>query len=304
MSADRPAPLRGYIMPLLTPFNADGSVDEQGMRTNIDYLIGEGIHGITLTGSFGEFPLLSEPERIRLYEVAVEEAAGRCTVIAGTAHARTDTVIELGDAAARAGMDGVMMTPPHYLRPCDDDLRWHFGRIAAESKLPITIYNNPPRVAINMSVSLLVELSRLDNVVTIKQSSLDLTELIDLIDRTDGQDGFFVTNGQEPRALPALVMGADANYGISPLMLGRECISLYDCVRAGDLAQARAIQRKVNSIRRAFAAAAATPAAALRYLANKRGLAGGCTRAPIAALSDSDMRLLDQAAADAGMTGV
>jgi 4-hydroxy-tetrahydrodipicolinate synthase len=304
MSADRPAPLRGYIMPLLTPFNADGSVDEQGMRTNIAYLIGEGIHGITLTGSFGEFPLLTEQERIRLYEVAVEEAAGRCTVIAGTAHARTDIVIELGDAAARVGMDGVMMTPPHYLRPSDDDLRLHFGRIAAASKLPVTIYNNPPRVGLNMSVSLLVELSRLDNVVTIKQSSLDLTELIDLIDRTDGQDGFFVTNGQEPRALPALVMGADANYGISPLMLGRECISLYDCVRAGDLAQARAIQRKVNSIRRAFATAAATPAAALRYLANQRGLAGGHARAPIAELSDADKRLLDRAAADAGMTSV
>ena len=101
MPAERPAPLHGYIMPLLTPFNADGSVDERGMRTNISYLIGEGIHGITLTGSFGEFPLLTEQERIRLYEVAAEEAAGRCAVIAGTAHARTEVVIELGDAAAR-----------------------------------------------------------------------------------------------------------------------------------------------------------------------------------------------------------
>lgn len=304
MPAERPAPLHGYIMPLLTPFNADGSVDERGMCTNISYLIGEGIHGITLTGSFGEFPLLTEQERIRLYEVAAEEAAGRCAVIAGTAHARTEVVIELGDAAARIGMDGVMMTPPHYLRPSDDDLRLHFGRIAAAAALPITIYNNPPRVGINMSVALLVELSRLDNVATIKQSSPDLTDLIDLIDLADGQDGFFVTNGQEPRALPALVMGADANYGISPLMLGRECIGLYDCVRGGDLLRARAIQRKVNTIRRAFAAAAATPAAALRYLANKRGLAGGHPRAPIAELSDTDKRLLDRAADAAGMSAV
>lgn len=304
MPAERPAPLHGYIMPLLTPFNADGSVDERGMRTNIAYLIGEGIHGITLTGSFGEFPLLTGQERIRLYEVAAEEAAGRCAVIAGTAHARTDVVIELGDAAARIGMDGVMMTPPHYLRPSDDDLRLHFGRIAAAAALPITIYNNPPRVGINMSVALLVELSRLDNVATIKQSSLDLTDLIDLIDLAGGQDGFFVTNGQEPRALPALVMGADANYGISPLMLGRECIGLYDCVRGGDLLRARAIQRKVNTIRRAFTAAAATPAAALRYLANKRGLAGGHPRAPITEPSDADKRLLDRAADAAGMSAV
>lgn len=304
MSENRPAPLHGYIMPLLTPFNVDGSIDEQGMRTNISYLINEGIHGVTLTGSFGEFPLLTEQERIRLYELAVEEVAGRCTVIAGTAHARTDVVIELGDAAARAGLDGVMMTPPHYLRPSDDDLRLHFGRISTASKLPITIYNNPPRVAIEMSVSLLVELSQLDHVATIKQSSLDFTQLIDLIDRTTGREGFFVTNGQEPKALPALVMGADANYGISPLMLGRECINLYDCVRSGDLVQARAIQRRVNTIRRAFGAVAATPAAALRYLANKRGLAGGHARAPITEISDTDKQLLNQAASDAGMTNV
>ncbi len=112
MSAERPAPLHGYIMPLLTPFNADGSVDEHGMRANIAYLIGEGIHGITVTGSFGEFPLLAEQERVRLYDVAPEEAAGRCAVIAGTAHARTEVMIELGDAAARIGMDGVMMRRP------------------------------------------------------------------------------------------------------------------------------------------------------------------------------------------------
>lgn len=69
--------MKGYVVPILTPFNRDGSIDEQAMRQNISYLIDQGIHGITLTGSFGEFPLLSSEERIRLYEVAVDEAAGR-----------------------------------------------------------------------------------------------------------------------------------------------------------------------------------------------------------------------------------
>lgn len=302
MPTNHSAAHRGYIMPMPTPFNADGSVDEQGMRTNISYLIREGIHAIMITGSFGEFPLLTEPERIRLYEVAAEEAAGRCGVIAGTGHARTDIVIQLDDAAARAGADGVMMTPPNYLRPSEDDLRLHFSRIIAASTVPVTVYNNPPRVGINMPVPLLVEFSRLPNVVTIKQSSLDLSDLIDLIDLTS--DDIFVTNGQEPRALPALLMGAGATYGISPLMLGREAIQLYECARTGDLVQARAIQFKLNKLRRAFNQAAATPAASLKYLANKRGLSGGHPRAPIAELSDADKRLLDQASAEAGMSAV
>ena len=304
MEQTRPKKLRGYMMPILTPFNRDGSIDEAGMRQNIAYLIKEGIHGITISGSFGEFPLLTIEERIRLYEVATEEISGRCAAVAGTADARTDVVIRLNQAAEKIGMDGVMMTPPHYLRPSERDLEAHFGAIAAATSLPITVYNNPPRTGINMSVQFLVKLSKLERVATIKQSSLDIMDMLNLIDQTRGNDDFFVTNGQEPRALPCLLMGAEANYGISPMMLGAECIALYDHARNGELDQARAIQSKINVIRGAFAASAATPAASLRYLANKRGLAGGTSRLPITDLSAEDKRRLDDVASQVGMVKV
>ena len=100
--------MKGYFVPIFTPFNRDGSIDEAAMRQNISYLIGEGIDGITMTGSFGDFPLLSSAERIRLYELAVDEVQGRTTVFAGTAHAQTEETIQLSQAAERAGVDGVM----------------------------------------------------------------------------------------------------------------------------------------------------------------------------------------------------
>lgn len=284
--------MKGYIVPIFTPFNRDGSVDEGAMRQNMSYLIGEGIHGITISGSFGEFALLSSEERIRLYEVAVEEAAGRCAIIAGTPHASTAEVIRLSNAAEKAGVDGLMITAPYYLVPSERDVKNHFTLINDAVSLPIAVYNNPPRIGINMSPSLLMELSKLDKVVSIKQSAASFFELLELIRRTQGRPGFHVTNGQEHWAFPALMMGAEAAYGISPLLIGQECISLYDCAKKGDLERGRAIQLRVNEIRAALAGCEATPAAVLRFLANTRGLAAGYSRAPIAELSDDDKKIL------------
>ena len=286
--------MKGYLVPILTPFNRDGSVDEGAMRQNISYLIGEGIHGITLTGSFGEFALLNSDERIRLYEIAVDEAAGKCAIVAGTAHASTDEVIRLSHAAEKIGVDGLMITAPYYLLPSEDDIRKHFRRISDAVSLPITIYNQPFRTGTNMSPALLLELSRLDHVTSVKQSSTSFFELLELIRLTQGIPNFHVTNGTELWAFPAVLMGAEATYGISPFLMGRECIELYHCAKKGDFERGRAIQYKVNQIRSAIARCAATPAAALRELMNAKGMAGGYSRAPITELSETDKQILKQ----------
>jgi 4-hydroxy-tetrahydrodipicolinate synthase len=296
--------LKGYFVPIFTPFNRDGSIDERAMRRNISYLIEEGIHAITMTGSFGEFPLLDSDERIRLYELAVDEAQGRCTVVAGTAHAQTRETVRLSQAAESAGVDGIMLIAPYYLLPSERDLREHFGAVARSVSLPVTIYNNPPRTGLNMRPAFLVELSRLDNVVTIKQSSDFFFDLLELIRLTQDQPGFHVTNGQEMWAFPALLMGAEACYGVSPLLLGRQCIEMYDCASRGDMEQGRKVQLRINIIRAAIRRCRATPAACLREMANARGLAAGHPRAPIAELSGEDKAILRDAYRQAGLESV
>jgi 4-hydroxy-tetrahydrodipicolinate synthase len=286
--------LKGYFVPLFTPFNRDGSVDEQAMRDNIAYLVQEGIHGITLTGSFGEFPLLSSEERIRLYKVAVDAAQGRCAVVAGTAHASTKETIRLSQAAQDVGVDGIMVIPPYYLLPSERDLAAHFRQVAESVSTQITIYNNPPRTGLNMSVSFLLELSHLENVVTIKQSSGFFFDLLELIRQVHGREGFHVTNGQEMWAFPALVMGAEALYGVSPLVLGHECIELYDHARKGRVEQGRDLQLKINKIRATLAQCKATPAACVRQLAKLKGLAAGFSRMPIVEPSEEDQVLLQK----------
>ena len=296
--------MKGYIVPIFTPFNEDGSVDHGAMRHNMSYLIDEGIHGITLTGSFGEYPLLSVDERIALFEVAVDAAAGRCAVIAGTSDASTETVIRLSDAAAASGADGLMIVPPSYLLPSERDLDNHFRQIAARVSLPVTIYNNPPRTGFSMSTDLLVELSKLDRFVSVKQSSQNFFDLLELIRLTDGRTDFWVTNGQEHWAFPAMMMGAEAAYGVSPLLLGRECIELYHCAQREDVQAGRALQLRVNIIRDALRRCQATPAACIRELSNMRGLAGGYSRAPIAELSDEDKQILREASEAVGIIPV
>ena len=296
--------MKGYFVPIFTPFNRDGSIDEVAMRHNISYLVDEGIDGITMTGSFGEFPLLSSDERIRLYELAVDEVQGRTVVVAGTAHAQTTETIRLSQAAQGAGVDGVMLIAPYYLVPSEQDLREHFGAVVQNVSLPVTIYNNPPRTGINLRPEYLAELSKLDNVATIKQSSKSFFDVLELIRLTKNQADFHVTNGQEMWAFPAMLMGAEACYGISPLLLGRECIEMYACAQRRDVEQGRAIQLRISIIRDALFRCSATPAACVREMSNMRGLAGGYPRAPITELSKEDKAILREAVEFAGIQPV
>jgi 4-hydroxy-tetrahydrodipicolinate synthase len=197
-----------------------------------------------------------------------------------------------------------MITAPYYLLPSDKDLIYHFNNIAENTELPITVYNNPFRSGVNMNVALLVELSKMERVVTVKQSSKEFMELIDLIRLTENREDFFVTNGQETRAFPSFLMGAEASYGVSPLLLGQECIAMYDCAQKGDIERGKYIQFKVNKIRSAIAACRATPAAVLKELVNSRGLAGGYYRAPITELSDEDRKRLHEMSAEVGIQKV
>ena len=155
-----------------------------------------------------------------------------------------------------------------------------------------------------MSPAFLTELSRLENVVTIKQSSDNFFDVMELIRLTKNQIGFHVTNGQEMWAFPALLLGAQACYGISPLLLGRECIAMYDAAISSDVDKGRAIQLRISIIRHALGKCDATPAACVRELCNMRGLPGRFARDPITELSDRDKAILAEAVQQAEIQSV
>jgi len=288
--------LKGYIVPIFTIFNKDGSIDEEGMRSNISYLIKEGIHGIAIAGSNGEFPLLTFEEKVRLFKIGVDEAANRCKIIAGTTEVSTEATIRLSQAAEKAGVDHLMILAPYFIMPTERDIINHFQQISKKTSLPIMVYNNPGKSAVSLGPNLINELSKIDNVVTVKQSSSNFFELLEIIRITKGRNDFYVIGGREIWAFPSFVVGAEAVFGISPLILGRECIEMYECAKKGDIKRGMTIQYKVNLLRSVTFQmnARATIPALFKEIMNIKGMAGGYLRAPIMEVTDSDKKQLRQ----------
>ena len=151
--------LKGSITALITPFR-NGAVDEQGFRELIEWQIAEGTNGIVPVGTTGESPTLSADEHKRVIEIAVETAAGRVPVIAGTGSNSTAEAIEFTRHAAHAGADAALVVVPYYNKPTQEGLYSHFRAMAAAADIPIIVYNVPGRTVASISVETLDRLAQ------------------------------------------------------------------------------------------------------------------------------------------------
>ena len=175
--------LRGTYTVLITPFTPDGKkVDLPALARLVDWQIAEGIHGLIPLGSTGEFLSLSDEEKTTVAETVIRTAAGRVPVLIGTGAENTPDVVRYSKEAERLGADGVMIIPPFYSTPTDDELFHHFRTVGEAISLPIMIYNNPATANVDMKPELVARLSRIDNVRYIKESTLEVTRVRDIIE--------------------------------------------------------------------------------------------------------------------------
>lgn len=174
---------RGTYTVLVTPFTADGgAVDTQALARLVNWQIEEGIHGLIPLGSTGEFLSVSREERQAVIEICVREARGRVPVLIGTGAEATGDVIDLSREAEAMGADGVMIIPPFYSSPTEDELFAHYRAIGEAISLPIMVYNNPATANVDLVPSTLERLSRIDNVTMVKESTLEVTRVRDIIE--------------------------------------------------------------------------------------------------------------------------
>ena len=164
---------KGVFPACVTPFAKDGSVDEAATRKMIDMFIADGVDGLIIAGSTGEWFSLSDKERVDLFAVAQEHTAGRVPVLAGTSAIGTREAVELTKAAKKLGMAGCMVLPPPYALPSRREVIAHFEEVGKVG-LPIMLYNNPPRTSINIDASLARDLAKIDTIVALKDSTRDL----------------------------------------------------------------------------------------------------------------------------------
>ena len=177
------APFRGTYTVLITPFTADGkSVDVPALKTLVNWQIEQGIHGLIPLGSTGEFLSMTREERQLVTETCVKTAAGRVPVLIGTGAEWTDECVALSKEAQELGADGVMIIPPYYSSPTEDELFEHYRRVGEAISVPIMVYNNPATANVDLTPGIVARLSRIDNCRYIKESTLEVTRVRDIIE--------------------------------------------------------------------------------------------------------------------------
>ncbi|MGO7048916.1 4-hydroxy-tetrahydrodipicolinate synthase [Rhizobium johnstonii] len=178
---------RGVYTVMITPLDSSGAVDLKGLAAFTDWQVKEGIHGLIPLGSTGEFLSLSEEERDSVARTVIETVAGRVPVLIGTGAEDTRESIRLSVKAEAMGADGVMIIPPFYSTPTDDELVHHYKSIASAVTIPIMVYNNPATANVDLKPELVKRIAEIDGCDYIKESTLEVTRVRDII-RLAGDD--------------------------------------------------------------------------------------------------------------------
>lgn len=242
----------GMIIPLLTPFHDDGTLDPEALRRLTRRLIAAGVHGLFPSGSTGEFFALSHQERCQVIEIVVDEAAGRVPVYAGTGAISTWESIALTKAAEQLGADAMAVITPFYISPSQDELYEHYAAIAANTSLPVVIYNNPARTGgVSLTAATLARLADIANIVGIKDSSGDLGLMAAYV--TETPDRLVVFQGRDDLYFPSLALGAVGGVAATGNVMPKLLVELYDAFQAGDWDRSRTLQAKVSLLRASLA---------------------------------------------------
>lgn len=273
---------------MVTPFDQHGEIDVNAVKNLVNYLIANGTNGLVVAGTTGESPTLSTEEKVELFKLVVEVAAGRVPVIAGTGSYNTRESIALTRKAEETGVDGIMLVVPYYNKPSQEGLYQHFKTIAESTSLPIMLYNIPGRTAVNMSVETIVRLSQIDNIVAVKEASGQLDAMAEIINRTP--EDFLLFSGDDALTIPVLSIGGAGVISVASHIIGNEMQEMINQFRSGDIQGAAAAHRRLLPIMKGlFAAPNPTP---VKAALNMMGVPVGGVRLPLVALNEEEEQAL------------
>ncbi|MBL4951650.1 4-hydroxy-tetrahydrodipicolinate synthase [Neobacillus sp. OS1-32] len=273
---------------MVTPFDQQGKVDVNAVKNLVNHLIANGTDGLVVSGTTGESPTLSTEEKVELFKLVVETAAGRVPVIAGTGSNNTYASIALTRKAEEAGVDGIMLVVPYYNKPSQEGLYQHFKTIAKSTALPIILYNIPGRTSVNMSVETIVCLSQIENIVAVKEASGNLDAMAEIISRTS--DDFLLFSGDDALTIPVLSIGGAGVISVASHIIGNEMQEMINLFKSGDVRGAAAAHRRLLPLMKGlFAAPNPTP---VKAVLNMSGIPVGGVRLPLVPLTEEEEQAL------------
>ena len=233
----------GVYPAMVTPLNKNLEIDENGLRYEVDFLIGSHVHGLVALGSSGEFPYLTVDEKKRVIDIVVEQTNGRIPVVVCTSSIGTDEVILLSRYAQERGADGIMINLPLYYPLTDEDVFNHYQAVSKAVELPILLYDFPYLTHLDMSLELISRLSYLDNVVGVKETGP--VEKAEEIIKMQKKEPFYVFTGISFVFLQILKIGGAGVICLIPCIVPREIVSIYESYKAGDVEKASQSQEKI-----------------------------------------------------------
>lgn len=225
---------------IVTPFKADGSVDIGAFRSLAAHLVANGSDGLVVTGTTGEAPTLSDDERLRLYEAAVDEVGDRATVVAGTGTYATEHSVHLTARAHELGVHGFLVVTPYYSKPPVRGIVRHFEEIASVSDRPIVVYNIPARVVLNLETDTIAKLAALPTVRAVKQAYPDLDQARAIVGL-----GLDLYAGDDDLIFPFLEVGGLGGVCVHTHVVGPQVKEMVRRFRDGDIEGARSLDREL-----------------------------------------------------------
>ncbi|WP_142826748.1 4-hydroxy-tetrahydrodipicolinate synthase [Planococcus soli] len=282
------------ITAMVTPFDQHGEIDFPATQKLIEHLIANGSDGLVVAGTTGESPTLSTDEKAELFQFTVNTVAGRIPVIAGTGSNNTRASISLTRQAEEAGVDGIMLVTPYYNKPSQEGMFQHFEAIAQSTTLPVMLYNIPGRSVVNLSPETIIRLSKIDNIVSVKEASGDLDAAAEIIEKTPAS--FSVYSGDDSLTLPMLSIGGTGIVSVSAHIIGNDMQDMVTSFKTGDVKKAAAIHRRLLPTMKAlFAAPNPTP---VKAALNLTGIRVGGVRLPMIPLTEEETSALRKSLPD------
>ena len=235
--------LSGSLVAIVTPMLADGALDLPRLKSLIDWHVAEGTDGIVIVGTTGESPTVDVEEHCKLIEAAVQYAAKRVPVIAGTGGNSTREAIALTQFAKKAGANYALSVVPYYNKPTQEGMYQHFRKIAETVDLPMILYNVPSRTVADLANDTVVRLSQVRNIVGIKEATGSVERVQDLMKRV--RKDFLVFSGDDATCLSYMLLGGhgviSVTANVAPRLMHEMCVA----ARAGNAAQAITINNRL-----------------------------------------------------------
>lgn len=273
--------LKGSLVAIVTPMHADGTLDLASLRSLIDFHADQGTDGIVIVGTTGESPTVDFDEHCLLIRTAVEQAAGRLPVIAGTGANCTREAIELTQQAKEAGADACLLVAPYYNKPMQEGLYQHFKAIAEAVEIPQILYNVPGRTGCDIANDTTLRLAQVPNIVGIKDATGNIERGTDLLRRAPAD--FAIYSGDDASSLALMLLGGHGTISVTanvaPKLMHEMCVAAF----AGNLALARDINRRLFPLhQKLFIEANPIPA---KWVLAEMGLVGHGIRLPLTPLA-------------------